>query len=122
MGESPKQTNALSSLPLQFHMPRTRVIFDWVFGVDNKKSYELYYLESLDAGLSSDALQARAEKERASLDSVKLLAASHHSLGSIWQLLTSQHDLYTSAALVDRAKGSVHQVPAGDLVQKSYGA
>ena len=103
-------------------MPRTKAIFDWVFGVDNKKGYELYYLESLDAGLSEVALQARAEKETASLNSVKLLAASHHSLGSIWQFLTTQHALYTATNLVNRGKGLDHQEPAGDLVQESYGA
>jgi uncharacterized SAM-binding protein YcdF (DUF218 family) len=105
----------------QFHMPRTKAIFDWIFGIDNKKGYALYYLESPDIGLSNDVLKARLAKEHRSLESVKILADSHRSLASVWHFLHTQHALYAAGSLVERAQ-SQYFPALPDNLRQSYGA
>lgn len=104
----------------QFHMARTKAIFDWIFGVDNQQAYELQYLVSPDVGLTAEALLARLDREAASLESVQRLARSHRSLREVWRFLTSEHALYTAIKLVERAETSSKET--GELVRESYGA
>jgi hypothetical protein len=100
-------------------MPRTKAIFDWIFSL-NSKQYQLYYLESPDVGLSEEALNARTEKERKGLESVKSLANQYKSIREVWTFLNSRHDLYSSSKLIQR--GELTEVSKiGDLVRKSYG-
>jgi hypothetical protein len=103
-------------------MARSKTIFDWIFGIDNQKGYVMHYLETSDEGLSPEALQARSEKEAASLVSVHRLVESHHSLYLVWKFLHMEHSLYTASKLVERAKSLTHREAASDLVRKSYGA
>ncbi|GKY92408.1 hypothetical protein MPSEU_000211400 [Mayamaea pseudoterrestris] len=106
----------------KFHMERTRAIFDWIFGLDNKKGYVLHYLESPDVGLSPEALYARSMRETNSLKSVKQLADSHQSIGSVWKFLHTEHSLYTASKLVERGNLATKSAPTSDLLRKSYGA
>jgi uncharacterized SAM-binding protein YcdF (DUF218 family) len=105
----------------QFHMARSKAIFDWIFGLDDG-NYHLSYLVSPDVGLSQEALAARAEKEAASLLSVRTLAAQHTSMKQVWAFLNTQHDLYTANKLVERARSTRSGDEAtSQLVKKSYG-
>lgn len=101
-------------------MQRTKAIFDWIFSLDSKQ-YQLYYLESPDVGLSEEALNARVEKERDGLESIKLLANQYKSLREVWTFLNSRHDLYSSSKLVHRGELTEGSENIGDLVKKSYG-
>lgn len=104
----------------KFHMPRTKAIFDWIFGLESKK-YQLFYLESSDVGLSEEALNARIHKEHKALESVKLLANQYKSLREVWTFLNTQHDLYSSSKLVLRGEQVEQSENVGDLIRKSYG-
>lgn len=99
-------------------MPRTKAIFDWIFNL-NPAGYQLFYLESPDVGLSEDALHARYEKEKKSLESIKIFSATFRNLKHVWEFLNVQHDLYTSSKLVQRGKQTAATVE--ELVKKSYG-
>lgn len=108
----------------EFHMVRSKAIFDWVFelprtGTKGTSGYELHYLSSPNVGLSDEALKARKEREMSSLTSVRKMAKTMRSLPDVWKFLTSKHDLYTAPALVKRAKAKTSN--ASDLVKKSYG-
>ena len=114
----------------QFHMNRTKAIFDWIFGIpppqqgniNNKdQPYQLYYLASADVGLSTEALQARQEREQASLANVRGYAAMYTTLPAVYQMLTTQHGLYTASKLIQRAS-SAAKSETTDLVKRSYGA
>jgi hypothetical protein len=100
-------------------MARTRVIFDWVFGVDGN-GYQLYYLSSPNVGLSNDAIQARNEREQHSLKAVNGYAQTYRSMSAIWGFLNKKHDLYTAGALVKRGKTQTAPKTT-ELVKKSYG-
>ena len=104
----------------QFHMERSKAIFDWIFGL-GRSDYDLSYLASPDVGLSEEAIQARREKEIKSLRSVEALAKTYQSLPDVWTFLNEKHDLYTASKLIERGRNA--PVDGSEaLFLKSYGA
>jgi uncharacterized SAM-binding protein YcdF (DUF218 family) len=116
-----KCSNSLVT-PTQFHMARTRAIFDWIFGLDDRRDYKLYYLQSPNIGISDGALHARSEKEAKSVTTVEAFAKQYRSLSQVWSLLNTQHDLYTASKLVERGRATrSSDYETTDLIKKSYG-
>ncbi len=77
-----------------FHMPRTEAIFRWVFGALPDDGYDLSFESTDDASLSSEALDARMEKERAGIESVRRRAASITTLADLHRWLFTEHGAY----------------------------
>jgi hypothetical protein len=103
---------------MQFHMVHVKAIFDWIFGLDGA-SCKLYYLQSLNIGLSLEALHAHSEKEKTSLKTEQDFVKKCHSLMSVWSWINMQHDLYMANKLVEHGRGK-HQ-PVSAEIKKSYG-
>jgi hypothetical protein len=78
----------------RFHMPRTEAIFNWVFGAGPGRGYDLSFESTEDIGISPEALEARAERERSSLEAVRSLASSITTLSGIHQWLFTEHGAY----------------------------
>ena len=53
------------TMMLVYNLPRTEAIFRWVFGVGPCEGYELSFGAAENAGISDEALEHRAAKERA---------------------------------------------------------
>jgi len=60
-----------TSSTYDFHLPRSRKIFDWVFGLDDSRRYQLDYLHHSDAGLDEEIIAARREREMASMHNLE---------------------------------------------------
>jgi uncharacterized SAM-binding protein YcdF (DUF218 family) len=109
----------------EFHMDRTRAIFDWIFEfppTSGKKKYDLYYLSSANVGLTEEAVTARREREAQSATTLgQVLIPKYKSLPEIYQFLTESHSLYTASKLVERARGTGNGA-ASNAVKQSYGA
>lgn len=87
-------------------MDRTKAIFDWIFGIDNA-GYELYYLASVNVGLSTKGLEARRKHEERGAKTVQeYLAPQYKTLKDVWSFVNRKHDLYTATKLVDRARNA----------------
>lgn len=100
-------------------MPRTKAIFEWIFGLDNA-GYKLTFLQSPDKGLGKDAISARKAKEATSLESISSLRENFTTLVQVWKFINEQHDMYTASKLVGRARES--RLPeTANLVKQSYG-
>lgn len=128
----------------EFHMDRTRAIFDWIFslpsafsppaGAASKKrnaiddgggtAYDLFYLQSPNVGLTKQAVAARKEREASSARTVRERLAPEHatSLRDVYQFLTHDHSLYAAQRLVDRGRGGGDDAKASTMVRQSYGA
>lgn len=101
----------------EFHVGRTRAIFDWVFGAPISSSsssssstttpigYELYYLSCDDAGhLSREALDARrAHESRGEANVREHLSGRYPTLRDVWRFLVTKHDFYSAGGLVRRS-------------------
>jgi hypothetical protein len=77
-----------------FHMPRTEAIFRWMFGAAPDAGYDLSFESTADIGMSADALASRAERERASLASVRQLSARYTTLRDIHAWMYAEHGAY----------------------------
>ena len=108
----------------EFHMDRTRAIFDWIFDFPptSGKNYDMYYLSSPNVGLTKEAITARREREVQSATTLRqMLIPKYKSLPEIYQFLTESHSLYTASKLVERARGTGDGA-ASNAVKQSYGA
>ena len=91
----------------EFHLARTKAIFDWVYGAAGAEpsgAYELSYLGTEDTGLTPAEVTARKAREDVSTRNVvSSLAPGHQKLSSVREFLTTRHDLYSAKGLVARA-------------------
>jgi vancomycin permeability regulator SanA len=79
----------------QFHMPRTRAIFEWVFGLDGR-SYDLEFLAVPD---EAAATKDRLERERGQIRKVMNYRKRVRTLAQFHRWLFSAHaghDLYAT--------------------------
>ena len=78
-----------------WHMPRSRAIFEWVFGFEPGR-YELEFDAIADPSLSPAALARREEKERRALESLCALQQRVRSLAEFHEWLFSEHGVYSA--------------------------
>ncbi len=105
-------------------MDRTKVIFDWIFGVDqdSRHPYHLSYFESPNVGLSEEALDARQVHEMNSAKTIRSkLAPKYRTLKDVWTFINTNHDLYTASKLIDGTM-KANAKSKNDALKKSYGA
>lgn len=79
----------------EFHMPRTEIIFRWIFGltpVDG--AYELTFLPVPDAGIEPNALIARKQKEQVAISDLRRLTGRYRTLASFHKWLFTEHSAY----------------------------
>lgn len=114
----------------EFHMMRTKLIFDWIMNVPNKKitgpgeKYELYYLSAPNHKVSADALHVREEKERKSANNVEnVLSKNYTTLGDVFDFMTRTHSFYAAEKLVERASKVISSKDRGemDALRRTYG-
>lgn len=91
-----------------FHMPRTRAIFEWLYGLDDQDGkYDLAFETAPDSGIVAEDLQARVNRESESLKQVLQVSATIHTLRDCHRWLFTQHAAYalalTSTRVTDRA-------------------
>eukprot|EP00554_Chaetoceros_debilis_P012915 CAMPEP_0194114932 /NCGR_PEP_ID=MMETSP0150-20130528/21949_1 /TAXON_ID=122233 /ORGANISM="Chaetoceros debilis, Strain MM31A-1" /LENGTH=189 /DNA_ID=CAMNT_0038805279 /DNA_START=415 /DNA_END=981 /DNA_ORIENTATION=- len=116
----------------EFHMKRTKCIFDWVMNVPSvhgptlpsSQKYELNYLSVPDYGLSEEAVKIRNEKENKSADNVeKILSRKYTTLSEVFEFITGEHAFYSAEKLVNRANTVINPDDAKklEMLRQSYG-
>lgn len=95
-----------------WHMPRTRLIFSFVFGLNSLSGqpadYGINYLSVEDGISDQDILDLRRQKELSSLQSFeKNIIPTVHSLSELHLFLFNQHSAYASHRLSPQ---DIHQV------------
>jgi len=83
----------------EFHMPRTKAIFDWIFNTPNSEGgenpgYQLHYLQSPNSGLSEEILAARVEREEIGRKRVMIQKSKYNTLPKVLHFLTTEHGMY----------------------------
>jgi hypothetical protein len=97
----------------EFHMDRTRAIFDWIFGVQDERSnydssYKLYYVATPDLGLSDEALDSRRKHEaKGAANVTENLRPKYTTIQKVWKFLNYNHDFYCAEKLVKKTESSV---------------
>ena len=113
-----------------FHIMRTKYIFDWVMNVPDKKSadsskkYQLYFLSTKDEGLSGEAVRVRNEREEKSANNVKnKLSKQYTTLSEVFDFMTQNHSFYTAEKLVERGNKVMdkNELKKMSMLRQSYG-
>ena len=96
----------------EFHVERTKAIFDWIFNAENQlgdpSQYELYYFSCRNVGLTDEAVETRKERESKSAQNVReRLSKQYTTLHGVWEFLTQNHDFYNAKKMTLRAKQKV---------------
>jgi uncharacterized SAM-binding protein YcdF (DUF218 family) len=81
----------------EFHMPRTKAIFEWVYHLPPSPiEYQLAFNNTPDVGLSSQFLTARVEREMNSLSNLKSTQKIITNLNEFQIWLYSEHSAYAT--------------------------
>ncbi|CAJ1360146.1 unnamed protein product, partial [Effrenium voratum] len=112
--------NRLLVVNNEFHMPRTREIFNKVFALEPLQNgpYSLEYAEVPDEGVAPDVLEGRKAREAKSLASFRKTTAGMTTMQQMHAFLFEDHLAYASKRLLkDRER--VDPVVAGSYSQSS---
>lgn len=87
----------------EFHMPRTRAIFEWMFALVPERGYELTFESTTDDGMSPEDLRDRKAREAASLAAFRETAKRFGSMADVHGWLYAEHAAYRAdSATADR--------------------
>lgn len=96
MHVDPLRLRRLLVITSNFHLERTRAIFEWVYGLDNL-NFELDFEGTADDGMDEWLLNARREKEKRGLESVMGLRERIVTMGEFHRWLYTEHEAYAVA-------------------------
>ncbi len=91
----PFKLSKLLVLTSDFHMPRTRAIFEWIYSLTPLPVQFRLNFESLpDQGISPTALKARQKREKKSLDQTQITRNRITTLSACFSWLYTEHGAY----------------------------
>lgn len=108
----PRGLRRLLIITSQFHMPRVKEIFQWVYELPVqglKQDYQLKFMPVADANenLDDDALTKRREKEAKGLVRMKQLRQKLTTIEAFHRWLFTEHGAYAVATPPVRLKGAI---------------
>lgn len=104
----PLHLQKLCVITSDFHMPRTRKIFDWVFALDDGHTV-IDYISTPDEGMTTEQSAARRAKEEASLKTLReKTIPDTKTLLDLTGFLFRNHGAYNAEAVVFRDLRSSH--------------
>lgn len=91
----PLSLKMLLIITSQFHMPRTRAIFEWVFQLSPLPfAYQLYFESSPNTGLPPLTLSARDQREKNSLENLRNTIQKINTIDQFITWLYMDHAAY----------------------------
>lgn len=91
----PRKLKKLCIITSDFHMPRTKAIFEWVFSLQPLHfEYELEFVTVSDEGLNEEIISARKEKEAESLKQFEETKKRINNFKEFHAWLFSEHAAY----------------------------
>lgn len=93
----------------EFHMPRTRAIFEWVFGM-SPKTCRLEFYATANDGLAIPLLERRAAKEAEALELLGSVIPLIGDLRSLHAWLHTEHRAYTAEGWIHRKASALELV------------
>lgn len=80
-----------------FHLPRTRAVFKWIYSLEPKTlTYELEFESVPDSSMPPDLFVDRQQKERKSLDDFGVIANRIATMRGCHRWLFTAHDAYNA--------------------------
>ncbi|KXK26387.1 MAG: hypothetical protein TR69_WS6001000390 [candidate division WS6 bacterium OLB20] len=86
----------LTVVTSDFHMPRTRTLFEWVYTLAPASGVALRYENASDDGIDLSLLNARLKKEQDALSKLRPLIADIEDLAGLVRFLYREHAAYSA--------------------------
>jgi len=94
----PLRLRRLHVVTSEFHLPRTAAICRWIFALPPcPEPFHLTFEAVPNVGIADAVLQARRDREQASLAQVQTLQSRHTTLAAVHRWLYSEHGAYAIA-------------------------
>jgi hypothetical protein len=90
----PLRFRRLLVITSDFHLPRTRAAFEWIYRLTPCPLYELSFQGAGDGDMDAGALRHRVSKEQSSLETLAPLAARLTTLNAFHRWLFTEHAAY----------------------------
>ena len=91
----PLRLSKLLVVTSEFHMPRTRAIFEWIYNLPPSSiKYNIEFVRTPDADLASEILAARIQREKNSLDKLEITKQKITTLKEFLIWFYSEHKAY----------------------------
>ena len=105
----PRGFRKLLIITSMFHMPRTRAIFEWVYGLPSPGNhvYELHFEAVPDEGMDEELLKIKIKREKERLEHVLRLQEEIRTFQQFHQWLFTVHGAYAAAVEPVRIKGKI---------------
>ena len=103
----PMKLHRLAIITNEFHMDRTKLIFNWIFSLSDtaKEPCVIYHMEYIavhNQDMTDEQLIARIDKERLACDDLKLKVQRITNLSQMAQFLFIEHGAYQAKSLHTR--------------------
>lgn len=109
----PRGWNRLAVVTSEFHMTRSKAIFESVYGLASglrpHSSFSLEFSATADTGLDEESLASRRERERKSLTTWLWKARTFSSMKDLSEWIFSQHECYAANGTPQRVIGAAAQ-------------
>ena len=92
------------------HMPRTKAIFQWVYGLKSpfgQNNYMLTFEEVPDLGMDEEVLKLRILKEKKGLENIRRLKETIFTFEAFHQWLFTEHGAYSASVQPERVNGKI---------------
>jgi hypothetical protein len=104
----PMALHKLLVITSEFHLPRARVAFEWIYGLlPQSIEYQLRYESVPDQGLSTQALNARIKREKKSLEKLLKIQDSITTLAAFQAWFYTEHTAYAVKVQPEKLSGDV---------------
>jgi hypothetical protein len=94
----PRNLRRLKVVTSDFHLPRTKVVFEWVYGLKPSDRYELQFEPVSDPEMPEELLAERRRKEEMSLSTLMPVRDRIATLPDFHRWLFTEHRAYSSLA------------------------
>lgn len=79
-----------------FHIKRTQLIFDWIYGLDKENSYNIKYISCDDSNISPKIIESRKKREEESIKNTKLIIKKINTLEKLFHWFFFEHSCYNT--------------------------
>lgn len=99
---NPLNLKKFTVITSEFHMPRTKCVFDWIFSLpfsqcekSISEKYNIAYIGTENIGIEKEVLEERIKKEQEGIERINLLKNEIHDLEEFNQWLFRDHSAYS---------------------------
>lgn len=106
----PRKLLKLCIITSEFHMPRAKAVFNWVFRLSPVKfRYNLTFIAASDEHIDSETLKASKRKEKAGLQKLKRTKKGIKNMYQFHQWLFHKHKAYAAGIRPIKSKGKLSE-------------